>query len=145
MEKNVLKVHAPIDYIVAAILLLVGIGLFFVNRILGVTIVVVAILCFLLFKSGYRMEGDGKLLKKKNVELSRHCRETMLDFINGSKKEPEMIKGNLGGTILLEVWYNAKETVAYVRLSDYVEFAFQKLTEIVEMPTEKAAKLISEL
>ena len=145
MKEKIYKVHAPKDLIVSAMILMLGVGLFFVNRIAGVSMAVAAVVLFLIYKSGYKMEGSDVLLKNKNLELSRHCRASVLDFIQGKSQELHLIHGNDGGTILLQTWFNKEEHVAYVCLSDYVDFDFQKVTEILQLSDEQAQKLISAL
>ena len=129
----------------AACLLAVGVALFFVNKAFGVTIILIALIEFLIFKSGYKVEGDKLLLKKKSLELSKHCRSSVLDFLEGKTQDPKFLYGNDGGTIMLEIWYNEKGQVAYARLLDYVDFSFQKATDILKLSEVNASKIIAKL
>ncbi|MBQ3732911.1 MAG: hypothetical protein II859_03015 [Bacteroidales bacterium] len=68
-----------------------------------------------------------------------------MDFLNGKNVVPQLVEGNEGGTILLEVWYNETAGIAYARLSEYKELSFQNVTGIVELTAENAQSLISKL
>ena len=59
--------------------------------------------------------------------------------------EPKLVQGNEGGTVLLEVWFNAPADIAYARLSEYKELSFQTVTDIVELPADQAQLLIQKI
>lgn len=145
MEINFKKVHAPKDLIISGIILIAGIGLFFIQKALGICVVLCGLLCLLVYKSGYRLDGLDVLLKKKQLELNKSCLSSVLDFINGKNVVPQLVEGNEGGTVLLEVWYNKAAGIAYARLSEYKELSFQNVTGIVELTAENAQSLISRL
>ena len=57
MEINFKKVHTGKDLAISTIVLLAGIGLFFINKGLGITIAVCGLAMFLLYKGGYKKDG----------------------------------------------------------------------------------------
>ena len=145
MEINFKKVHAPKDLIISGIILIAGIGLFFIQKAMGVCVVLCGLLSLLVYKSGYKLDGLDVLLKKKQLELNKNCQTSVMDFLNGKNVVPQLVEGNEGGTILLEVWYNETAGIAYARLSEYKELSFQNVTGIVELTAENAQSLISRL
>ena len=145
MENYFVKVHAYKDLIISAIILVAGIALIFVNKIVGIVIILCGLLSFLLYKSGYRYNNQGVLLQKKNIELSRKCQQSVLDFLNERSTELNLIPGNEGGTLLLDVWYNKEENIAYSQLSIYQELAFQEITDVTKLNPTNAQILIEKI
>ena len=145
MENNFKKVHAIKDLIISGCIILAGAALFFVHKATGVCIFLCGIIFLILFKSGYKLNGEGILLQKKSMELNYNCRESLLDFLNGKKIEPMLVQGNEGGTVLLEVWFNAPADIAYAKLSEYKELRFQPVTDIVKLPADQAQLLIQKI
>ena len=145
MEINFKKVHAQKDLIISGIILIAGIGLFFIQKAMGVCVVLCGLLSLLVYKSGYKLDGLDVLLKKRQLELNKNCQTSVMDFLNGKNVIPQLVEGNEGGTILLEVWYNETAGIAYARLSEYKELSFQDVTGIVELTAENAKSLISRL
>ncbi len=145
MENNFVKVHSNRDIFVSALILVAGIVLIFVNNILGIVIILCGLLFFLLHKSGYKFNNQGFVLQKKSIELSRKCQQSVLDFLNGQNKEPHLIKGNEGGTFLLEVWFNKEGKTAYAQVSVFQDLDFRKITEIIELNSSDAQILIEKI
>ena len=145
MEKNFKKVHAIKDLIISGCIILAGTALFFVHKATGVCIFLCGIIFLILYKSGYKLNDEGILLQKKSMELNYNCRESLLDFINGKKIEPMLVQGNEGGTVLLEVWFNAPADIAYAQLSEYKELRFQPVTDIVKLSADQAQLLIQKI
>ena len=56
MEINFKKVHTGKDLAISTIVLLAGIGLFFVNKGFGITIAVCGLAMFFLYKGGYKKD-----------------------------------------------------------------------------------------
>ena len=73
MEINFKKVHTGKDITISSITFLAGIGLFFVNKGLGVCIAVCGLLMLLIYKSGYKKDGKGAALTKKSEDLCKGC------------------------------------------------------------------------
>jgi len=145
MENKFQKVHAKKDLIISGCIILAGISLFFVHKATGVCLFLCGILSLILYKSGYKLNGEGIPLQKKSLELQNRCRASILDFLDGKIAEPQLVPGNEGGTVLLEVWFNAPADIAYARLSEYKELSFQTVTDIVELPADQAQLLIQKI
>ncbi|MBO7494697.1 MAG: hypothetical protein J6T87_11205 [Bacteroidales bacterium] len=145
MEIKFKKVHGLKDLVISGLILIAGIGLFFVNKGFGVTIGLCALLTFVLYKSSWRREGDDTPLQKRTLEVSRNCKPSLMAFLEGGKNTPELIPGNEGGTLLVEVWFTADESQSYVQLSEYVELGFQKITDVVELDGEQTQNLLAKL
>lgn len=145
MKNNFVKVHSYKDLAISAIILVAGIVLIFVNKVAGVVIILCGLLSFLLYKSGYRLNDQGALLQKRNLELSRKCQQSVLDFLNGKSTDLDLIPGNEGGTLLLEVWYNKEEKIAYSQLFVYQELIFKEITEVIKLNPSNAQILIEKI
>ena len=145
MEIQFKKVHTSKDIIISCITMIAGIGLYFLSKSAGITVALCGIAMLYFYKSGYKKDGDTILLQKKTVELSTQCRANVLDFLNGKTDNPVLISGNVGGTILLEVWYNLQKPIAYARLSDYKDATFQPTTDIIQLQENKINSLIKQL
>ena len=98
-----------------------------------------------MYKSGYKYDNKGVKLKKKSLELSRTCQQSVLDFLNGQNMQLNLIHGNEGGTFMLEVWFNKEEKIAYVQASVYQELGYRKITEIVKLNASNAQLLIEKI
>ena len=145
MEIKFRSVHTVKDLVISAIILAAGIGLFFVNKGLGAAVGVCALLMLLFLKTGHRREGDSIVLKKKALDVSHHCRESLKGFLDGKDVEPEVKLSGNGGIIRLEIYYNADEAVAYAQIFDFSNYTYEPATEIVELRGQRAEKLISKL
>jgi hypothetical protein len=142
MENKFQKVHARKDLLISGCILIAGIALFFLHKASGVCVIFCGILSLILYKSGYKLNGEGILLQKESLELQNRCRTSILDFLDGKTATPQLVPGNEGGTILLEVWFNAPADIAYARLSEYKALDFQTVTDIVELSADQAQSLI---
>ncbi|MBR6064566.1 MAG: hypothetical protein IKP54_10480 [Bacteroidales bacterium] len=145
MENKFSKTHAYKDLIISGIILILGIVLIYFNTVLGIIIIAGSLLSFLFYKSGYRYDNQRVLLHKKSLEISRKCQQSILDFLNGNSSDLTIVPGNEGGTLLLEVWYNKQENIAYAQLFVYQELVFQKITDLIHLQSTNAQKLIEQL
>ena len=100
---------------------------------------------FFLCKGGYKKDGNGPVLTKKSEDVCKACRAPLAEFLNGKECNPCVKKGNEGGSARLDVYYNEKEGIAYAQLFDFCNYAYEPLTEMVELTGQKAFKLISQL
>ena len=145
MNSQFIKIHTIKVLAISGIVLAAGAGLFFIKKDLGAVIFGCGILLLILFKSGYKHKGSNVVLKHKMQDLSKSCRNSLIDFLSGKDIDPEIKPGNEGGTILLEVWYNKQEGITYAQLSDFSNYTYVKATELVELHSPKSDKLISKL
>ena len=125
MEINFKRVHTGKDLAISTIVLLAGIGLFFVNKGLGICIAVCGLAMFLIYKGGYRKDGQGIILTKKSEDLCRDCKGSIVEFLSGKDCNPSIRKGNEGGCIHLEMYYNIAEEVAYAQLYDFCNYSYE--------------------
>ena len=145
MDINFKKVHTGKDLAISSIVLLAGIGLFFVNKGLGVCIAVCGLVMFFVCKGGCKIDGKGVLLTKYSEDICKSCKGSLLDFINGKDVAPMVKKGDDGGSVRLDVYYNKAESVAYAQLFDFCNYAYEPVTDIVRLDGNKAEILISAL
>ena len=145
MEYNFKKVHTSKDLTISTIVLLAGIGLFFINKGIGICIAICGLFMFLIYKGGYKKDGQGILLTRKSVELCKCCKPSIVEFLNGKDVTPQIKEGCEGGSIRLDVYYNAEAGVAYAQLYDFCNYSFEPETEVIELHSPKADKLISQL
>lgn len=145
METNFKKVHTSKDLIISSIVLIAGVGFFFVNKGLGILLAVCGLGMLFVYKGGYMKDGKGAVLHKRSEDLCKSCRSSMLDYLNGKDITPELKKGNDGGSVRLDVYFSCSENVAYAQLFDFRNYSYEPLTDVVELHSPKVEKLISQL
>lgn len=145
MEINFNKVHTAKDLAISTIILIAGIGLFFVNKGLGITIAVCGLAMFFLYKGGYKKDGQGVLLTRKSEDLCKCCKAPIVDYLNGKDVMPQIKKGDEGGSVRLDVYYNAAAGIAYAQLFDFRNYSYEPETDVVALYSPRADKLISQL
>lgn len=145
MQYNFKKVHTGKDLVISIILIAAGAGLFFVSSGIGIVVALCGVLALLFYKTGYRTEGGNVLLVKQSEDLCQCCRSSIVEFLNGKDVNPEVKKGNAGGIIRLDTYFNKEKGVAYAQLFDYYNYHYEPATEVVELQFPKADKLISQL
>ncbi len=145
MEIQLKKVHTTKDLTISAIVLAAGIGLYFVNAGLGITIAVCGLLMLLLYKGGYKREGDSIVLRKKALDVAHSCRDSLKGYLEGKDVEPVVEASMNGGVLRLEAYYNAEAAVAYVQLFDFSNYTYEPATELVELRGPRAEALIAKL
>jgi len=145
MEYNFKKVHTGKDLIVSILLMAAGAGLFILNKGLGITVGVCGLVCLLIFKAGYKLNGKGVVLTKKSEDLCKCCRTSMVDFLNGKNTVPEIKRGNEGGIIRLDVYFNKSERVAYVQAFDFSNYTYESVTGVVELEGNRAEMIYSKI
>ena len=143
MEYNFKKVHTGKDLAISTIVLLAGAGLFFVNKGLGIFIVICGLFMYLFYKGGYKKDGKGIFLTKKSVDICKACRTSIVEFLDGKNTAPTIKRGNEGGSIMLDVYFNKDEQVAYAQLYDFCNYTYEPATGIIELKADRAGKLIS--
>ena len=145
MEINFRKVHTGKDLVISSIALLAGIGLFFVNKGLGVCVAVCGLGMFILCKGGYKADGKGILLTKTSQDICKSCKTSIVGFLEGKDSAPVLKEGNEGGSVRLDVYFNKAERVAYAQLFDFCNYTYEPATDIVMLTGGKADELISAL
>ena len=145
MEIKLKKVHTVKDLVISAIVLAAGIGLFFVNAGLGITLAFCGLLLLAFYKAGYKREGEDIVLQKKALDIAHSCRESLKGFLDGKDVEPEVKTGTNGGIIRLEAYYNADAAIAYAQLFDFSNYTYEPATGIVDLRGPRAEKLIGKL
>jgi len=145
MEYNFKKVHTGKDLIISILLIVAGAGLFFLNKGLGITIGICGLVCLLIFKAGYKLNGKGVVLTKKSEDLCKCCRTSVIEFLNGKNTTPVIKRGNEGGIIRLDVYFNKTERVAYVQAFDFCNYTYEAATEVVELEGNRAEMIYSKL
>lgn len=145
MEINFKKVHTGKDLAISTIVLLAGIVLFFVNKGLGICIAVCGLFMLLCYKGGFKKDGQDIVLTKKSEDLCKGCKSSIVDFLSGRDCAPSIEKGNEGGSVRLEIFYNKTERIAYAQLFDFCNYNYEPLTEVIELKGDKADILIAKL
>ena len=141
MEMKFNKVHTNKDITISTVVLLAGAGLFFISKALGIFIAVCALLMFIIYKGGYKKDGEGVLLDKSSEDLCKVCKTSFVEYLNG-KNVPLIVKrGSEGGTVRLDVYYNREERIAYAQLYEYANYSYEPVTEMVQLSGDRAGKL----
>ena len=143
MEYNFKRVHTGKDLAISTIVLLAGIGFFFVNKGLGIFLGICGLLMYLFYKGGFKKDGKGILLTKRSEDICKGCRTSIKEFLEGKDTAPTIKKGTEGGCIRLDAYFNKSENVAYAQLYDFCNYAYEPATGIIELEGERAERLIS--
>ena len=145
METIFKKVHTGKDLLISGIITVAGVGLYFWNAGLGGVIAVCGLLMLLFYKAGYKAGGEGPVLTKKAMDLSRSCFNSLVDYLSGKDVEPELNDAALGAACRLEVYFNKDAGIAYAQVFEFSNYTYEKATELVELHSPKADKLLSKL
>ena len=145
MEIKFKRVHTVKDLAISAVILAAGIGLYFLNTGLGILIGACGLLMLFLYKAAHKREGEDIVLRKRALDVSHSCRESLRNFLDGKDVEPEVSVSTGGGVIRLEVYYSSEASIAYARLFDFSDYTYVPSTEIVELRGERADVLINKL
>ncbi len=145
MEIKFKKVHTVKDLIISIIMVAAGAGLYFVNVGLGSLFGVCGLLMLIFYKAAYKREGEDTLLRKTALDISNSCRDSLKEFLDGKDMEPKVETSVNGGSIRLEVYYNAAASIAYAQMFDFSNYAYIPATEIVEIHGNKADSFISKI
>lgn len=145
MDIEFKKVHTGKDLAISGITLAAGIGLYFLNAGLGGVIGVCGLLMLLLYKAGYKANGEGPVLTKKAQDISHACRQSVVDYLNGKDVTPELKGAALGASARLEIYSNKEAGIVYAQLFDFSNYNYEKATEIVELHSPRADKLLIQL
>lgn len=145
MDISFKKVHTGKDLAISGIIIAAGIGLYFLNAGLGIFLGVCGLLMLLFYKTAFKVNGEGPLLKKEARDIAHSCRQSIKDYLDGTDVEPEINQPGAGGVVRLEVYYNKEAGVAYAQLFDFSNYTYVKATEMVELHSPKSDKLISKL
>ena len=94
METNFKSVHTPKDIIISTIVILAGVGSYFLNPALGVTLASCGLLMLCFFKKGYKADGKEQVLTKVAMDMSASYLQPLKDFLGGKS-----IDLNLGGSL----------------------------------------------
>ena len=78
-------------------------------------------------------------------DLCKGCRTSIVEFLGGKDTVPYIKKGNEGGSVRLDVYYNQAADIAYAQLYDFCNYTYEPATVVVELNGEMVDKLISKL
>lgn len=145
METKLKNVHTGKDFVISGTIIAAGIGLYFLNAGLGGVIGVCGLLMLFFYKGGYKANGEGPVLTKKAMDVSRSCLNSLTSYLGGKDVEPELIDAAIGASIRLEVYYNKEAGVVYAQVFEFSNYTYEPATELVELHSPKADKLLSKL
>ena len=145
METIFKKVHTGKDLVISGITIAAGIGLYFLNAGLGGVIGVCGLLMLLLYKAGYKANGEGPVLIKKAQDIPHPCRQSVIDYLNGKDVTPELNGAAHGASARLETYSNKEAGIVYAQLFDFINYNYEKATEMVESHSPRADQLLSKL
>ena len=142
METIFKKVHTAKDLTVSAIVIAAGAVLMLLNKGLGICILFFGLAMLFIWKSGFKKDGRGVVLSKKSMDLCASCRPSVMQYLEGGNNVPEIKEGSEGGSVLLDVYYSKDGRLAYAQLMDFSNYAYQPATDVVELRSDRAEKLI---
>lgn len=146
MEIQLKKVHTGKDLAISGLLFAAGIGLYFVNAGLGIVLALCGAAMLLLWKTGYKHDSDGPVLTKAALDVAHSCRQGLKDYLEGKDADPKLTQpGTNEGVVRMEIYYNKAAGVAYAQLFDFSSYEYEPATQLVELHSPRADKLLKEL
>ncbi len=145
MNTNIKKVHTSRDLVVSLGLIIIGIGLYFVNPGCAVCIGALGILLLFLYKVGYRIGDDRTVYRKRSVDLCRGCKEPLVDYLEDRARTLEIKEGADGGCIRVDFFYTSDKAKSFVQIYDFHSYEYQKDGDLREVPADKTAVLLKKL
>ena len=112
METNFKSVHTPKDIIISTVVILAGIGSYFLNPALGVTLASCGLLMLCFFKKGYKADGKEQVLTKLAMDMSASYLQPLKDFLGGKNIDLNLGEASKGGPVRLEVYFNQAAELA---------------------------------
>lgn len=145
MDIKFKKVHTTKDLTISIIVIAAAAGLYFVNASLGIIVGICGVLLLVLYKSGYKADGQNAVLCKVSKDLALSCRPGVVDFLTGRDDKLEVCDAGNGASIRIESFCNAQGHTAYVQLYDFSNYEYKAVIDMVELTGPRADKFISEL
>lgn len=145
MQSNFKKVHTGKDLTISLAVLIAGIGLFFTNKWLGVFIILCGLLTLLLFKTGFRKEGQTSVLSRVSKDISKTCSLSVIGFLRGEDCSLVIKDGNEGGSMRLITYFSKQDHIAYVQLLNYSNYLYESAIEDVELTGARADEFIEKM
>lgn len=144
-EIKIKKVHTFLDLAIATVVFVAGIGVFFLLPGWGVLFCLIGVLLFAFYKRAYKRVGENAVLKEQSLDVALEGRKGIVDFLEGRGDKLDLPAASEGDHLYLEVYYNAREPLAYARLYDMAENSFEPATGMKELKGSKAQTLIAKL
>jgi len=144
-EIKIKKVHTFLDLAIASIVLAAGVGVYFLLPGWGILFCFIGVLLFVFYKRADKRVGEATLLKEKTLDIDPEYRSGLIDFLENNTDVLDFETTSEADHLYLEVYFNAKKPVAYVRLYDVAENRFDAATEMIELRDSMAEKLITKL
>lgn len=145
METTFKKVHTVKDLAISSLVIIAGIVFFFLNKGAGTVLAVVGVLMILVYKEGYKADGEGSVLSKKSLDLCKCCKQSIMEYLDGKDTVPEVKEGHEGGSIRLDIFFNRTSGIAYAKLYDYSNYTYEPLTQTVKLTPPASAKLLDQI
>ena len=145
METNFKSVHTPKDIIISTIVILAGVGSYFLNPTLGVTLASCGLLMLCFFKKGYKADGKEQVLTKVAMDMSASYLQPLKDFLGGKSIDLNLGEASKGGPVRLEVYFNQAAELAYAQLYTFSNYTYEPAVGTIELHSKQAEKLISML
>lgn len=145
METNFKSVHTPKDIIISTVVILAGVGSYFLNPALGVTLASCGILMLCFFKKGYKADGKEQVLTKVAMDMSASYLQPLKDFLSGKSIDLNLGEASKGGPVRLEVYFNQAAELAYAQLYTFSNYTYGPAVGTIELRSKQAEKLISML
>ena len=136
MKKIITKVRTGIDYIVSLVLLLGGAACFAAPStgmmILGETLILAGIIVFFILKSGYRLEGEDGVFKKKEHFFPDSRYDVIYSEINAGRMLTDFSDEDKAIVVRLDV-YIGSTGKTFAELYKYIPYDYVRQIELREV------------
>lgn len=139
------KVYTTKNLLISGGFILAGLITFAFNKGLGFCLAGIGIFLLILYKSGYKFEGDPLVYEKKSVDLCRGCKDSLVNYINGTSNQLQIKEGSEGGCIRIDFFYNGKTGKSYIQLYTFSDYTYKKDGDLIALDASKATTLLKAL
>ena len=143
-KKQVKKVHSLSDILISVAILAFGLLFTFVIPSLswlGITLLITAAFMLPFYRTGYVIDSQKGVFRKKEILLPQECREQIKDYIEGNVTSLNIDPFKKGG-LLLE-WYFKKDlSQQFGQLYDYEDNVYTPQSKLSELGEEQINTLL---
>ena len=139
------KVYTTKNLLISIGLIVAGLIILLFNKGLGFCLIGLGVFLLFLYKSGYKFDSDPLIYEKKSVDLCRGCKDSLVNYINGTSSQLQIKEGTEGGCIRVDFFYNRKTGRSYIQLYTFSDYTYKKDSDLIALDADKTANIVKAL
>lgn len=143
-KKQVKKVHRLSDILISIAILAFGILFTFVIpswNWLGISLLITAVFMLPFYRTGYIIDSQKGIFRKKEILLPQECREQIKEYIEGNSASLDIDPFKKGG-LLLEWYFKKDRTRQFGQLYDYENDVYTPQSKLSELDEKQINTLL---